>query len=282
MSAAARGPVTEDSLQEFLRSGARPEFGVKAACRSPTTGFKLRPMIERGAFQGRTVVVTGGTGALGSAVTEALLEAGARVHIPVFEAATPARFGLAEHPRVHLQHRVDLGDEAQVVEYYAGVAAAGSGLWASIQVAGGFAMAPLVDTSLAEFERLWRMNLASCFLCCREAVRAMRGSGAEGRLVNVAARPALIPTAGMVAYASSKAGVAALTTALAEELKDEGIWVNAIAPSIIDTPANRAAMPDADHERWPSTGDLALAIRDLASPDNRCMRGAVVPVYGRS
>lgn len=228
-------------------------------------------------------MLTGGTGALGSAVTEVLLAAGASVHIPVFEAQTPARFALADHERVHLQHRVDLGDEEQVVEYYASVAARSkSKLWASIQVAGGFAMASLVDTSLAELERLWRMNLASCFLCCREAVRAMRSAGEGGRLVNVAARPALIPTAGMIAYATSKAGVAALTMALAEELAPEGIWVNAIAPSIIDTPANRAAMPKANHDRWPSTTDLALAICDLASPQNRCIRGAVVPVYGRS
>jgi NAD(P)-dependent dehydrogenase (short-subunit alcohol dehydrogenase family) len=86
----------------------------------------------------------------------------------------------------------------------------------------------------------------------------------------------------MVAYATSKAGVAALTLALAEELAPEGIWVNAVAPSIIDTPANRAAMPKADHSRWPSTHDIASAIVQLASPENRCVRGAVVPVYGRS
>jgi NAD(P)-dependent dehydrogenase (short-subunit alcohol dehydrogenase family) len=230
-------------------------------------------------FEGRAVVVTGGTGALGSAVTELLVEAGAIVHIPVFEAQTPARFGFAAHERVHLRHGVDLGSEAQVVDYYASV---GSSLWASIQIAGGFAMASLGDTTLAEFERLWRMNLASCFLCCREAVRAIRGGAGGGRLINVAARPALIPTAGMVAYATSKAGVAALTLALAEELAPEGIWVNAVAPSIIDTPANRAAMPKADHSRWPSTNDIASAIVQLASPENRCMRGAVVPVYGGS
>jgi NAD(P)-dependent dehydrogenase (short-subunit alcohol dehydrogenase family) len=236
-------------------------------------------------FEGRTVVVTGGTGSLGSAVTQALVDAGAVVHIPVFEATTPSGFGLAAHERVHLRHGVDLSDEPQVVDYYATIGATigeQAGLWASIQLAGGFSMAPLLETSLAELERMWRMNLASCFLCCREAVRLMRGAGEGGRLVNVAARPALIPTAGMVAYATAKAGVAALSSALAEELADEGIWVNAIAPSVIDTPANRAAMPKADHARWPSTPALAAAIAELASPANRCIRGAVVPVYGRS
>jgi NAD(P)-dependent dehydrogenase (short-subunit alcohol dehydrogenase family) len=252
-------------------------------------------------FEDRSVVVTGGTGALGAAVVQALLDAGAIVHIPVLEPETPAQFDrapsspgfdLADHPRVVLRHGVDLSDEAAVVGYYAAVAGStgprrglgSAGLWASIQLAGGFAMAPLLDTSLAELERLWRMNLASCFLCCREAVRGMRAgpAGAGGRLVNVAARPALVASAGMVAYATAKAGVAALTTALAEELAGEGIWVNAIAPSIIDTPANRAAMPDADHSRWPSTDELAATILALASPSNRCARGAVVPVYGRS
>lgn len=232
------------------------------------------------------MVVTGGAGALGSAVTEALLEAGAVVHIPVFEARTPVEFGFAGHARVHLRHGVDLSDEAQVVAYYAALESAleprGQGLWASIHLAGGFSMAGLLGTSFAELERMWRMNLASCFLCCREAVRSMRGAGAGGRLVNVAARPALIPTAGMVAYATAKAGVAALTLALAEELAAEGIWVNAVAPSVIDTPANRAAMPDAEHERWPSTAALAAAITELASPNNACVRGALVPVYGRS
>jgi NAD(P)-dependent dehydrogenase (short-subunit alcohol dehydrogenase family) len=236
-----------------------------------------------GSLEGRSVVVTGGTGALGSAVTAALLTEGATVHIPTLEAETPAHFEHGEHARVRLRHGVDLTDEGQVVDYYASLASSSAdrGLFASIQIAGGFAMAPLVDTPLAELERLWRMNLVSCFLCCREAVRLMRATGVGGRLVNVAARPALIPTAGMVAYATAKAAVAALTTALAEELADEGIWVNAIAPSIIDTPANRAAMPDADHDRWPKPAELARVICELAGPTNGCVRGAVVPVFGR-
>ncbi len=238
-------------------------------------------MAKTGEFEGRRVVVTGGTGALGTAVVEALLDAGARVHVPVLEDRTPDAFAFAEHPRVALEHGVDLGAEAQVVGYYAGVAGSGE-LWASIQLAGGFTMAPLLDTSWSDFELMWRMNLASCFLCCREAVRAIRAAGGGGRLVNVAARPALVPSAGMIAYATAKAGVAALTTALAEELADERIWVNAIAPGIIDTPGNRAAMPDADHSRWPSTAALAREIVGLASPANLCARGAIVPVYGQS
>ncbi len=103
-----------------------------------------------------------------------------------------------------------------------------------------------------------------------------------GRIVNVAARPAVSPTPGMVAYAVSKAGVASLTTSLAEELADEQIWVNAVLPSVMDTPANRGAMPDADHASWPSVDDVAQTIAFLASPDNAVTRGGLIPVYGRA
>ncbi len=228
----------------------------------------------------RTFVVTGGTGALGTAVVEVLLREGARVHVPVLESQTPAGFAFADHERVKLTHGVDLSSEAQVVAYYAGVPS----LWGSIHIAGGFAMMPISETSLAELERLWRMNFVSCFLCCREAVARIRAREGEGggRIVNVAARPALVPTAGMLAYTTSKAGVVSLTVSLAEELASERIWVNAIAPSVIDTPANRAAVPKADHSKWPKPSELAELIVQLASPSNACARGAVVPVYGRA
>ncbi len=106
--------------------------------------------------------------------------------------------------------------------------------------------------------------------------------GRNGRIVNVAARPVLVPTAQMTAYSASKAAVAALTVSLAEELSESGIWVNAIVPSIIDTPANRAAMPDAGHGAWPKPDEIAETIAFLASPQNAVTRGALVPVYGKS
>jgi NAD(P)-dependent dehydrogenase (short-subunit alcohol dehydrogenase family) len=105
-----------------------------------------------------------------------------------------------------------------------------------------------------------------------------------GRIVNVAARPALEPRtgAGMTAYTIAKSGVATLTMALAEEVAKDGILVNAVAPSIMDTPANRKAMPKADFDKWPKVEEVAATILFLASPDNRVTRGAVVPVYGKS
>lgn len=230
------------------------------------------------ALEDRVVVVTGGTGALGAAVTAALLEVGARVHIPVFESEAPLSFALGEHERVELRYQIDLADERAASAYFAGIPRP----WATLNIAGGFAMAPVLDTSLADFEHMWRMNVASCFLACRESVRRMREADDGGRIVNVTARPALVPTAGMIAYAMAKGAVAVLTQALAEELAAEQIWVNAIAPSIMDTPGNRAAMPDAPHDRWPSTESIAQTILTLASPNNRCARGAIVPVYGQS
>jgi NAD(P)-dependent dehydrogenase (short-subunit alcohol dehydrogenase family) len=126
------------------------------------------------------------------------------------------------------------------------------------------------------------MNLMSCLLCCRAAVNAMADNG--GRIVNVAARAALEwrSGAGMTAYTASKAAVAALTSALAEEVAKDGILVNAVAPSIMDTPANRKAMPKADYSLWPKVEEVAATIMFLASPENRVTRGGVVPVYGKS
>jgi len=133
------------------------------------------------------------------------------------------------------------------------------------------------------------INAETAFVCCREAVTAFRRNGGAtaeglGRIVNVVAAVALEPRrgAGKVAYTASKAALAAFTVALAEEVAGEGIWVNAVAPSILDTPANRAASPDADPSPWAKVEDVAATIAHLASPLNGAARGAVVPVYGRS
>jgi NAD(P)-dependent dehydrogenase (short-subunit alcohol dehydrogenase family) len=219
------------------------------------------------------VVVTGGTGGLGAAVVEKLLADGATVHLPMMEATLPAH--LPWKDRVHAVPGVSLDNEAQVAAFYGSLPE----LWASIHLVGGFAMAKVTETSLADFEKQWRMNTVTCFLACREAVRAMRSGG---RIVNVAARPAVTPTTGMIAYATAKAGVAALTEALAAEVLERGILVNAVLPSIIDTPANRASMPKADHDTWPKPAQLAETIAFLASEKNALTTGTLVPVYGRA
>jgi NAD(P)-dependent dehydrogenase (short-subunit alcohol dehydrogenase family) len=172
----------------------------------------------------------------------------------------------------------DLTDEAAVAAFYAAL----PGLWASIHVAGGFAMAPIGDTDKAMLQQQLDTNFVSAFLCCRAAVAAIGQGG--GRIVNVAARPALEwrQGAGMTAYTASKAALAALTVALAQEVAGQGILVNAVAPSIMDTPANRAAMPKADHAAWPKVEEVAATILHLASPTNQVGRGAIVPVYGKA
>ncbi|HTH34404.1 MAG TPA: SDR family NAD(P)-dependent oxidoreductase [Xanthobacteraceae bacterium] len=228
-------------------------------------------------FHDRHIVVSGGAGALGTAVVAALLEAGAVCHVPCFDDAEAQRFRLSDHKGVKLMVAGSLADEAAVARVYQGIAP----LWASLHIAGGFAASPFAETGLATLRQQLDMNFVSCALCCRAAVRAMRGGG---RIVNVAARPGLEwrSGAGMVAYAASKAAVAALTAALAEEVAKDGILVNAVAPSIMDTQANRAAMPKADYALWPKVEEVAATIVFLASPDNHVTRGGIVPVYGKS
>jgi len=227
-------------------------------------------------FSGREAVVTGGTGALGSAVVGRLLAAGATVHVPVFASDELDGFAYRADPAVKLHEGMDLSVEADVARLFAETRA----LYASIHIAGGFAMGPIGSTGLDVWDHLMCMNATTCFLSCREAVKAMEGR--EGRIVNVAARPVLTPTGQMTAYSASKAAVAALTLSLAEELSASSIWVNAIVPSIIDTRANRAAMPNADHSAWPKPDEIAETVAFLASPQNFVTRGALVPVYGKS
>jgi NAD(P)-dependent dehydrogenase (short-subunit alcohol dehydrogenase family) len=230
-------------------------------------------------YQGRTVVITGGTGGLGTAVVEALLAAGATCHVPYRVEAEAQAFRHRDHKQVTLYPQVDLTDEAAVGRFYQKIPE----LWASIHLAGGFTAGRIAAAGKSVLASQLDVNVTTCYLCCRSAIMAMATSSAGGRIVNVAARPALEwrTGAGMAAYAASKAAVAALTVALAEEVAKDGVLVNAVAPSILDTPANRKAMPKADHAAWPKVEDVAQTILFLASPDNRVTRGAVVPVYGR-
>lgn len=228
-------------------------------------------------LEGRLVVVTGGTGGLGRGVVAVLRERGARVVVADVRAFEAGEGPFAGDPGVDTM-ALDLQDEAEVSAFYGSLPGRyGQALWASIHLVGGFGMAPAVATSAAEVEQMFRLNAMTAFLCSREALGAMKGGG---RIVNVAARPALIPTGGMIAYSMAKAAVASLTTALAAEVIKDGVFVNAVAPSIMDTPANRAAMPKADHSRWPTVDDVGRSIAWLASPANALTTGLVMPVYG--
>jgi NAD(P)-dependent dehydrogenase (short-subunit alcohol dehydrogenase family) len=230
------------------------------------------------AFDGLHVVVTGGTGALGSSVVCALVDQGCTVHVPCHLESEASDHPLVSVAGVHLTGPVDLSDEDAVAGFYGSLPP----LWASIQCAGAFHMAPLTETTARDFGRMHTINTVTCFLSCREAARQIRSTGDGGRLVNVGAMPAVQPVGGMAAYSASKAAVVNLTQSLAVELAAEGILVNGIIPSVMDTPANRAAMPDADHASWPSVEDVAAQIVDLASPRNRVTRGSLAFVLGAS
>lgn len=224
-------------------------------------------------LRGRNVVVTGGAGALGGAVVEALRARGATLFLPQRGSA-----GGAQQAGVHVSGGVDLSDEAAVTAFYAGLPA----LWASVHLAGGYAGAPVLETPLSLLRAQLDVNLVTAFLCSREAVRAMRRGSAGGRIVNVASRAAVTPGGGALAYAAAKAGVVAFSAGLAAEVRDDDILVNTIAPATIDTPANRAAMPKADVARWASPAAIAEVVATLISPGNTLVTGALVPVYGRA
>ena len=214
---------------------------------------------------------------LGSAVAKALVEAGAHCHVPAIETAVPA--GRFPKDGVSVTTGIDLSDEASVASY-AGLPP----LLAVVNIAGGFAWAPIADSPAKVVQQQLSMNFVSCAMSCREAVANFRKAGKGGHIVNISARPALNPRqgAGMTAYTASKAAVAAFTVALAEESKTENISVVALCPSTIDTPVNRADMPTADHSSWvkPSAiAELIAAQLSLVDPINS---GALIPVYGKA
>ena len=233
----------------------------------------------------RHIVVTGGAGSLGTAVVRLLAESGARCSVPCYNEEEQKNFELKKHPRVYSQAGVDLTDEEQTQTFFKEAFYENGSLWGSVHIAGGFGMGKIENTPLADFSGQFQLNTVTCYNACRAAIQLMRTSEHKGgRIVNIAARPALEPRQGkgMTAYTVAKAGVAALTQSLAAEVVSDNILVNAIAPSIIDTPQNRDSMPEADYDKWPKPKQLAQQIRYLVAPENEVGRGGVIPVYGKS
>jgi NAD(P)-dependent dehydrogenase (short-subunit alcohol dehydrogenase family) len=220
------------------------------------------------------MVITGGFGALGSGLAAAAMAAGWKVALIDFAQTPPAGQG------AFAVGGVDLAEPAAAEAAFAKAAEHLGTLDALINVAGGFAWETVADGSLETWDRLYRLNVRSCLVASRAALPHLAKNRA-GRIVNIGANAAGKAALGMGAYAASKSGVARLTEALAEELKGQAITVNAVLPSIIDTPANRADMPDADHSAWVSPADLAAVILFLASGPARAVTGALVPVVGR-
>ncbi|WP_441001258.1 SDR family NAD(P)-dependent oxidoreductase [Fodinibius sp. SL11] len=236
-------------------------------------------------FTDRHLIVTGGAGSLGSAVVQLLLNSGATCSVPCFNQSECDSFELADHENVFTKVGIDLTDEDQAQSFFKDAIEANGSLWASIHIAGGFGMGAIKDMSKADFMKQINLNLVTCYNSCRAAVQHFKSQESSGgRIVNIAARPALEPRQGkgMTAYTTAKAGVAALTESLAAEVVEDDILVNAIAPSVIDTPQNREGMPNADFEKWPKPKQLAQQICYLASPKNEVTRGSITTVYGKS
>ncbi|HET9140106.1 SDR family oxidoreductase [Actinophytocola sp.] len=229
---------------------------------------------------GRSVLITGGTGGLGSAVTAAFLADGWRVVVPWIAETELSR--LDDHPGVH-PIQADLFDAGSA----AGVAAFASGepdapLRAVVNLVGGFAMGGRVhETPVEDFEQQLRLNLRPTYLTCHAALPHLLAAG-DGSIVCVSSRAALAPFPGAAGYITAKAAVLALVDALAAEYTPDGIRVNAVLPSVIDTPANRASMPDADHASWVTPAEIAGVIRFLCGTESGVISGGHIPVYGRA
>lgn len=220
------------------------------------------------------VLVTGGLGALGKSVGSVLSARGARI-VLLDRAPATVVAGMTS-----VLGGVDLGDQASAASAVAQAAQSLGGIDALVNVAGGFQWETLSEGSIETWDKLYAMNLRTAVIACRAVLPHLQRQS-SGRIVNVGALAAVKAGAGMGAYAASKAGVARLTEALAEELKDQSITVNAVLPSILDTPANRADMPDADVSRWVSTQSLGAVIAFLLSDDASAITGACLPVAGR-
>jgi NAD(P)-dependent dehydrogenase (short-subunit alcohol dehydrogenase family) len=223
-------------------------------------------------------VVTGGTGALGQWVVEVLLEDGFTVHVPWVAApeAEALRARLAGRSAALLLSEADVGSEVSVRGFFGAVRERSGRLDALCNLVGGFRMGAIDEAGPELWENMLALNATSAFLCCRAAVPLMRASGG-GRIVNVAALPAVDRgAAGMSAYAASKAAVLSLTYSLARELRKAAIAVNALAPEILDTPANRRSMPDADTSRWVHPGEAARVVSFLVGPHAEVVTGNVL------
>lgn len=226
---------------------------------------------------GRVYVITGASGVLGSAVAKAAAEAGSRVAL--IDVAMSAPDGLSG-PDVFFQGGVDLTDAVAAGAAIDAVADHFGGLDALFNIAGGFSWQKHEGGDWQIWHRLFLMNVQTAANTCRAAIPHLKRSAA-GRIVNVGANAARKVGLGMGAYGASKAGVLALTEALAEELKGDGVTVNAVLPSIIDTPANRADMPKADFASWVTPVELAAMMLFLASEQASGVTGALIPVTGR-
>lgn len=225
-------------------------------------------MVESG-LSGRDALVFGATSALGAAVAATFADLGAVVRGVDREMPTADR----ELTGVRYE-AVDALDDDALREYFDAAPAP----WAVLNVIGGYAPErPVAELDRAELTRQFELNLVSAALITKHALRVMQAVG-EGRIVHTASRAATVTAGNGFAYSVSKLGVLHLVKMAADEVRGTGITVNCVVPSIIDTPANRAALPNSDHDSWPKPRDIAVSYIYLASPDAQLVNGAAIPV----
>jgi NAD(P)-dependent dehydrogenase (short-subunit alcohol dehydrogenase family) len=226
-------------------------------------------------FSGKVIAVTGAFGALGSAVAATLAGFGAQVARLDHAAVPPAS------PSGSLYYGgLDLADDSAAASAMSQIVKETGRLDGLVNIAGGFHFEKLEQGTLETWDSQYRMNLRTAVACCKAALPHLVKSG-NGRIINIGALGAVKAAAGMGPYAASKAGVAKLTEALADELKDRGVTVNALLPSTLDTPRNRIDMPDADFSRWVAPAAVGEVIAFLISDAGGNITGALIPVAGR-
>lgn len=234
--------------------------------------------------QTRNILITGGTGILGSAVTKAYIAQGDNVAVTYLFENEVERF---KQFNPDISDKVpflfaNVTEESEVQKCIEAFHASVGQLDILVNIVGGFVGGiPATELEEEKWDFMMNLNLKSVFLCCKAALPEMTARG-SGKIVNVSARAGLKGEAGMSAYCVSKGGVRTLTESLAAEVMDAGVNVNAIMPSVLDTPANRESMPDEDYERWVSPADIAKVICFLTSDDAAVINGAAIPVYGRA
>jgi NAD(P)-dependent dehydrogenase (short-subunit alcohol dehydrogenase family) len=227
-------------------------------------------------LQGKRIAITGAAGSLGAAVVRAALDAGAGV-----AAIDHAPIARADARNFHEFGGVDLTSSDAAEKTFAAIGEKLGGLDALVNIAGAFRWEKIEHGDLATWDLLFNVNLRTAVAASMAALPLLV-QGRASRIVNIGAAGAIKAGVGMGAYAASKAGVSKLTEALAEELKERGITVNAILPTTIDTPANRKDMPDADHSRWVKPEQIADVILFLRSDQAQAVTGALIPVAGRT
>ena len=234
--------------------------------------------------QNRNVLITGGTGILGSAVTKAYLAQGDTVAVTYLFEEEVERF---KEYNPELSEDVtflfaNVTTESEVQKTIAEFISELGSLDVLVNIVGGFVGGiPAAELEEDRWDFMMNLNLKSVFLCCKTAIPHMAAQN-YGKIINVSARAGLKGEAGLSAYCVSKGGVRTLTESLAAEVMDSGVNVNAIMPSIMDTPANREAMPDEEHDRWVAPADVAKVMCFLTSDDASIINGAAIPVYGRA